>query len=127
MVDKIRAAVGGSCPGAGSVLGLTFKAGTRDLRDGGAALRAERAELTAYDPAPARGARHDRRGQVVASRARQGRGCIVLLTEWPEFRALDWAAIAGTLTGRVVVDARNLARPDVMRRAGIGWVGVGHR
>jgi UDPglucose 6-dehydrogenase len=52
---------------------------------------------------------------------------LVVLTEWPEFRTLDWTAVAGSLTRRVVVDTRNLLDPDVLRRAGISWVGVGRR
>jgi UDPglucose 6-dehydrogenase len=52
---------------------------------------------------------------------------LVVLTEWPEFRSLDWPAVAGVLGRRVVVDTRNLLDPDVLRRAGISWVGVGRR
>ncbi len=59
--------------------------------------------------------------------AAMGADALVVLTEWPEFRSLDWAAVAGTLTSRVVVDTRNLLDSDVLRRAGIGWVGVGRR
>jgi UDPglucose 6-dehydrogenase len=57
----------------------------------------------------------------------KGADALVVLTEWPEFRSLDWAAVAGALTSRVVVDTRNLLDSDVLRRAGISWVGVGRR
>jgi UDPglucose 6-dehydrogenase len=36
-------------------------------------------------------------------------------------------AVAGALAGRLVVDCRNLLDPNVLRRAGISWVGVGRR
>jgi len=52
---------------------------------------------------------------------------IVILTEWPEFRTLDWprlAALAGTPT---LVDTRNLVDPDVAARAGFSWIGLGRR
>ncbi|HWN34213.1 MAG TPA: UDP-glucose/GDP-mannose dehydrogenase family protein, partial [Pseudonocardia sp.] len=52
---------------------------------------------------------------------------IVVLTEWPEFRALDWPALARVAANRIVVDTRNLLDPDVLRRAGFSWVGVGSR
>jgi UDPglucose 6-dehydrogenase len=52
---------------------------------------------------------------------------IVVLTEWPEFRALDWPALARVAATRTVVDTRNLLDPDVLRRAGFSWVGVGCR
>jgi UDPglucose 6-dehydrogenase len=52
---------------------------------------------------------------------------LVVLTEWPEFRGLDWPALAGVVARRVVVDTRNLLDPDVVRRAGFSWTGVGRR
>ena len=136
MVDKIRAAVGGDVAGARiGLLGLTFKAGTDDLRDSPALavaqlLHAEGAELTAHDP----GCPTDVPGVTDAVTvvdepllAAKDADALVVLTEWPEFRALDWAAVAGVMGNRIVVDTRNLLDPDVLRRAGLAWVGVGRR
>ena len=50
---------------------------------------------------------------------------VVVLTEWPEFRALDWGRLAETVAVRTLVDTRNLLDPAVVRRAGFGWVGIG--
>jgi UDPglucose 6-dehydrogenase len=50
---------------------------------------------------------------------------VVILTEWPEFRALDWMQIARNLRKPIVIDARNLLDPDVIRCAGLMWAGVG--
>ena len=50
---------------------------------------------------------------------------IVILTEWPEFRQLDWPRLAGLSAGARVVDTRNLLDPDVLDRAGLDWAGVG--
>jgi UDPglucose 6-dehydrogenase len=136
MLDKIRAAVGGSLAGRRlGLLGLTFKAGTDDLRDSPALavarlLRAEGAELTAYDPGCPQAVPGMTDAVTVVDEpllAAKGADALVVLTEWPQFRSLDWAAVAGTLTSRVVVDTRNLLDPDVLRRAGISWVGVGRR
>jgi UDPglucose 6-dehydrogenase len=52
---------------------------------------------------------------------------LVVLTEWPEFRSLDWSKLADVVGKPVVVDARNLLDPDVVRRAGFQWEGLGRR
>jgi UDPglucose 6-dehydrogenase len=136
MVGKIRAAVGGDLAGRRlGLLGLTFKAGTDDLRDSpalavAALLHAEGAELSAYDPgclSPVAGVTDAVTVVDEPLLAAKGAEALVVLTEWPQFRTLDWAAVAGALSRRVVVDARNLLDPDVLRRAGISWVGVGRR
>ncbi|GGM57538.1 UDP-glucose 6-dehydrogenase [Longimycelium tulufanense] len=129
-VAKVRMAVGGSLAGARiGLLGLTFKAGTDDLRDSPAlavagALAAEGAELTGHDPAV----------RVVSGpltvvddpyAVAKDADALVLLTEWPEFRALDWTMVAELLNGKVVIDTRNHLDPDVLSRAGLTWHGVG--
>jgi UDPglucose 6-dehydrogenase len=50
---------------------------------------------------------------------------LVVLTEWPQFRELDWVRIAGLVNAPVVVDTRNLLDPDVLRRAGLRCIGLG--
>jgi UDPglucose 6-dehydrogenase len=136
MVDKIRAAVGGDLAGARvGLLGLTFKAGTDDLRDSPALavarlLHAEGAELTAHDPGCPAGVPGVTDAVAVVDEpllAAKDADALVVLTEWPQFRALDWAAVAGVMGNRIVVDTRNLLDPDVLRRAGLAWVGVGRR
>ena len=136
MVDKIRAAVGGRLADKRiGLLGLTFKAGTDDLRDSpalavAAELLAEGAELTGFDPGCAGAVAGMTDGITVADdamAAAKDADAIVVLTEWPEFRALDWPALAKVAASRTVVDTRNLLDPDVVRRAGFSWVGVGCR
>jgi UDPglucose 6-dehydrogenase len=134
MVGKVREACGGSLDGERiGLLGLTFKAGTDDLRDSPALevaqlLGEQGAELIAYDP----GLRGDEpelpAGLTLVDdpyQAAKGASALVLLTEWQEFRALDWNLIAEALNGLVVVDTRNHLDPDVLRRAGLSWRGVG--
>ncbi|MFC4944860.1 UDP-glucose dehydrogenase family protein [Pseudonocardia sp. GCM10023141] len=136
MVDKVRDAVGGSLAGLRiGLLGLTFKAGTDDLRDSpalavAALLRVEGAELTGFDPGcpvAVPGVTDDVTVVSDALLAAKDAAALVVLTEWPQFRSLDWAGIAGEMACRVVVDTRNLLDADVLRRARISWVGVGRR
>jgi UDPglucose 6-dehydrogenase len=139
MVEKVRKAVTGKRGGSLSkvrlgVLGLTFKAGTDDLRDSpalavAALLRQAGATLVGYDPALRSGdTRADLDGITLVDDpyvAAEGVEALVVLTEWPEFRALDWAKLADVVSRPVVVDTRNLLDPDVVRRAGFEWEGLG--
>ncbi|SEE13634.1 UDP-glucose dehydrogenase [Amycolatopsis lurida] len=134
VVDKVRKAVGGDLAGVRiGLLGLTFKAGTDDLRDSpslaiAALLAAEGAELTGYDPsvhAPVPGVTDDVRIAGTAYHAANGAAAVVLLTEWPEFRALDWGRIADRLHGRSVIDTRNLLDPHTVARTGLSYQGIG--
>jgi UDPglucose 6-dehydrogenase len=139
MVDKVRQAVTGSRTGSLSrtrlgLLGLTFKAGTDDLRDSpalaiAALLRQAGATLVGYDPTLTRGETvldgihllDDPYAAVTEADA------IVILTEWPQFRNLDWPRVAALVRHPVVVDTRNLLDPDVLHRAGLSWSGLGRR
>ncbi len=141
MVEKVRMAVTGKRGGSLSkvklgVLGLTFKAGTDDLRDSpalavAALLRQAGAHLVGYDPALRSGdARGDLDGITLVDDpyvAAEGVEALVVLTEWPEFRSLDWAKLSDVVGRPVVVDTRNLLDPDVVRRAGFQWEGLGRR
>ncbi|HZQ57951.1 MAG TPA: nucleotide sugar dehydrogenase [Acidimicrobiales bacterium] len=132
MVLKVRAALGGRLEGRSlAVWGLTFKAMTDDLRDSPALavvgrLREAGATVRAYDPmvradrAPAGVEVGDDPYAVCA-----GADAVVLLTEWDEFRWLDFDKVHGLLAQPVLVDCRNLLDPAAMRRRGFTYSGVG--
>ena len=131
VVAKIRtAASSGSLAGVRlGLLGLTFKAGTADLRHSPALAVAERlaaegAQLTGYDPAV-----RETVGpvQVVTDPylvAKDAAG-VVVLTEWPQFRTLDWPQLMAAADRPVVVDTRNLLDRHELAALGIEYVGLG--
>jgi UDPglucose 6-dehydrogenase len=136
MVEKVRDAVGGSLAGQRvGLLGLTFKAGTDDLRDSpaltvAALLAAEGADLIGYDPgvpAPVPGLTDDLQLTDDPLKVASGAAALVVLTEWPEFRLLDWGRLAELVERRIVVDTRNLLDADVLRRVGFDVRGIGRR
>ncbi|MDQ2706180.1 MAG: UDP-glucose/GDP-mannose dehydrogenase family protein [Actinomycetota bacterium] len=138
MVDKVRLAVTGRRNGSLShtrlcLLGLTFKAGTDDLRDSpalavAALLRQAGAELFAYDPGISPEHADTQTGLTVVDDpylAAKDSDAVIVLTEWPQFRSLDWARLGEVVRQPVVVDTRNLLDRDTLGRAGFSWVGVG--
>jgi UDPglucose 6-dehydrogenase len=134
VVEKVRDACGGSLGGKRiAAWGLTFKANTDDLRDSPAIavatqLIADGAEVAAYDP---------RAGEAAALAlpdldvvldpyaACTDADALAVLTEWDEFRWLDFERVAAVMRGLHVVDTRNLLDPAAMRRAGFEYRGIG--
>src|SRR5436190_7840928 len=136
IVEKVRAAAGGSLAGAEvAVWGLTFKADTDDLRDSPSLVIAKKlveagAVVRAYDPAagetasaliPALDVRPD------PYEASAGADVVALLTEWEELRWLDFERVRTLMRRPAIVDARNLLDPAAMRRRGFEYSGVGRR
>lgn len=112
--------------------GLTFKAGTDDLRDSPALavlrlLVAEGAVVTAYDPAISRPTDLLAEMEVVPDpiEAVTGADALVVLTEWPEFADIDLAVVAGVMASLNVVDARNMLDREALSAHGFNFVGVG--
>ena len=144
MIDKIAKAVGrhqsdltGVTVGA---LGLTFKAGTDDLRESPAmAIIAELhkvgAEVKAFDPTTT-GELSPHQEAVLAGIRLVGEpmdvgddvDVVCVLTEWPEFAQIDLDLFAQRVgKGTTIVDTRNLLDPDQVKNAGLRYDGVGRR
>lgn len=120
-----------------ALLGLTFKAGTDDLRESpalrlGETLLRRGAHISVFDPmalepgaarlraiAAASGSAGSVVAAITAAAACIGADAVVLATEWPEFELLDWIAIASTMQGRVVVDGRHIVDLKAAQAAGL--------
>jgi UDPglucose 6-dehydrogenase len=55
----------------------------------------------------------------------EGAEALVIVTEWDRFRALDFARLRKPMTGRAIVDLRNIYSPADVRRRGFAYVGIG--
>jgi len=134
MVEKIRDAMDDRLAGARiAVLGVTFKPNTDDMREAPSltvvpSLVGLGAELRVTDP------EGRKEGEALlpgvswhenAYAAAEGADALVLLTEWNAFRALDLARLRETMRGAVLVDLRNVYRPEEARAAGFAYHSVG--
>ena len=74
---------------------------------------------------PASGARGKLSGEIERAKVEDGADAIVLVTEWPQFLALDWAAVAVAMSGNVVIDGRNALDGRAVAAAGLDYEGIG--
>jgi UDPglucose 6-dehydrogenase len=115
------------------VWGLTFKARTDDLRDSPSLAIIERliaagATVQAYDPTvtgPKPGLPTDITIADDPYSACKGADVLAVLTEWDEFRWLEIDQVAGAMTGRAIVDARNVMDRNDWRRSAFDYQGIG--
>jgi UDPglucose 6-dehydrogenase len=130
VVDALDGDVSGKTVG---ILGLTFKPDTDDMRDSASldiipALQAKGATVQAYDPEGMEEAAkllEDVRFLEGPYEAATGADALVILTEWNAFRALDLDRVKLLMRSPVVVDLRNVYRPEEMRASGFTYASVG--
>jgi UDPglucose 6-dehydrogenase len=133
VVSKLTRHLGSLVGKRVALLGLAFKPDTDDMREASslvlsARLRGEGAEVVAYDPVARENARTLLPGvevTVTAEQALEGADAAVLVTEWPEFREIDWAGVAATMRHPLLIDGRNFLDAEVMKRAGFTYEGIG--
>jgi UDPglucose 6-dehydrogenase len=133
MAGRIMAALDGDLTGKViGVLGLTFKPNTDDMREAPSldvvpALIAAGATVQGFDP-EGREAQQLLPGMQFKSgpyEVAQGADAVVILTEWDQFRALDLDRIREAMRTPLVVDLRNIYRPQELRARGFTYVSVG--
>ncbi|MGB2711299.1 MAG: UDP-glucose/GDP-mannose dehydrogenase family protein [Conexibacter sp.] len=135
VISKLQKHLGSLVGKTVALLGLAFKPDTDDMREASslvlaARLQADGATVRAYDPIAEREARRLMPGVDFAASALDavaGADAVVLVTEWPEFRALDWGAAGERMAGRLVVDGRNVLDRDALAAAGFAYEGIGRR
>ena len=136
MFNKIRDALGGSVADRRiAVLGLAFKANTDDVRDSPAltivpVMLREGARVTVYDPIAADNAKAvlGSAGIEYAESLKQaiaGADAVVILTEWEEFRKLDWGVLAGAMARPLVIDLRNIYSLAQAGAMGVEYISLG--
>jgi UDPglucose 6-dehydrogenase len=116
-----------------ALLGLAFKPNTDDMREASslvlsARLQSDGATVVAYDPVAEDEARKLMAGIEFADDALgavRGADAVVLVTEWGEFKELDFAQVAEAMAGDVLIDGRNALDPAAVKAAGLTYEGIG--
>jgi UDPglucose 6-dehydrogenase len=135
VVGKLEKHLGSLIGKRVALLGLAFKPDTDDMREASslvlaARLQGEGAEVVAYDPVAV-----DRASEMLtsvemaesATAALEGADAAVLVTEWSEFRDIDWPAAAAAMAHALIVDGRNFLDPATLVAAGFEYEGIGIR
>ena len=131
VADKVVNAMGGNADGKSvGVLGLTFKAGTDDLRESPSLevvgrLLDRGITVKAFDPAVTESPLEGLEVTGDAYAALDGTSCMVVLTEWDEFKWLDLDKVGEVMVDRTVVDGRNILDKGALIRRGFSYQGIG--
>jgi UDPglucose 6-dehydrogenase len=133
VIGKLQKHLGSLVGKTVALLGLAFKADTDDMREASslvlaARLQADGARVRAYDPIAETEARKLMVGVEFADSALgalAGADACIIVTEWPEFAELDWAAAADAMNGRVVIDGRNFVDTKAVLASGFAYEGIG--
>ena len=136
MAEKIKEAVGGSLKNKKiAILGVTFKPDTDDMRDSPSltiipALQKMGASIAAYDPAGMKNAADmlsHVKWKVNAYETLNDAHILVVLTEWNEFRYLNLEEVKKRMRVPLIVDLRNIYRPDDIEKAGFVYHSIGRQ
>ncbi|MEI6831762.1 MAG: UDP-glucose/GDP-mannose dehydrogenase family protein [Candidatus Omnitrophota bacterium] len=116
-----------------AVAGLAFKPNTDDLRNAPSidlirALIQEGAKVKVYDPKAMNKARECLKNVVFCNdlyEAAKGADCLIVATEWNEFKELDFVKLKKILKRPLLIDGRNIYDPKLLKKFGFTYVGVG--
>ncbi len=119
-----------------TVLGLSFKPKTSDMREAPSIviineLLAAGAKIKAYDPAAMEEAKKIFGGEIryceSIEEAVTGSSALLMVTEWDEFRSLNFSEIGKLMEEKIIFDGRNIYEPELIREEGFEYYGVGRR
>jgi UDPglucose 6-dehydrogenase len=134
MARKVASALGGNLRDRTiAVLGLTFKPNTDDMRDAPSiplitALQDMGAKVRVFDPVGMEHAKAYLTGVAYTENpyaCAENADALVIVTEWEQFRALDFKRLNEAMAGSVVVDLRNIYSADEMTKNGFTYFGIG--
>lgn len=136
IVNKIANILGGNLTGKKlSFWGLTYKAGTDDLRSSPAIeliniLQQQKADIVAYDPKGMSNVKKyfdNLKCSNTAFAAAHKADAIIIATEWPEFKEFNYTELKSVLKSPIIIDLRNLLDPKKMKQYGFKYYSVGRR
>jgi UDPglucose 6-dehydrogenase len=117
------------------ILGLAFKPGTDDMRNAPSIdiimrLKEEGARIKAFDPQAM-----DKAKEIFqevkfckdAYEAAKGSDCLVIITEWDEFKELDFKRIKKVINQPLIFDGRNIYKPQAMEKLGFQYFSIGRK
>ena len=133
MADKILSSVGEPAGKIACILGVSYKPNTDDIRDAPSltiipVLQAAGMTIRACDPEATHNAKPvlpDVDWYDQAYDAAHGADVLVILTEWNEYRGLNLRQLKTDMRGDVIVDLRNVYRPEELAGTGLRYVSVG--
>ena len=133
MIKKIEGALWNIKDKTIAILGLSFKPGTDDLRfapsiDIIKKLKMHGAKICAFDPQTMPAAKKIFKGIKFCQNlyeAAKGADCLAILTEWNEFKQVDFKKLKRLLKQPIIVDGRNIYDPEKMKGMGFRYFGIG--
>ncbi len=116
-----------------AMLGLSFKPETDDLREAPSlkivdSLLKKGAKIKVYDPAVSENSKKQLKNITFADNVYavlEGADAIVVVTEWPEFKELDFEKAKKLVKTKIIFDGRNIYDPNKVKESGFKYFGVG--
>jgi len=140
LVDKVKKRFGDNLSGKTfCIWGLAFKPNTDDMREAPSLIIIENliklgAKIRCFDPVAMPNTKEimaKHKDQITyctsALEAAQSSDAVLLVTEWNEFRHIDFGAVAKTVKNKIVFDGRNIYMPNEIKEMGFEYAGIGRR
>ena len=139
MVQKVQKVFNNDISGRTfTILGLSFKPKTNDMREAPSIqiikdLLALGAKIKAYDPVATEDAKKifSNMNNIAycesVEEAAKGSSALLLVTEWDEFRSINFTEIGKEMEEKIIFDGRNIYEPELIREEGFVYHGIGRK